>query len=373
MLLDLIRKSQFSNCDFDSCYSFDFEALYAEAKIHAVLGVIADYIPDEYKNEKLMNAFLRQKAFYIQYCNAEYELKRILDSNDIPFVIIKGNAAAISYSIPSYRTMGDIDFIVHQDKYVVTQKVLLTNGYSETHNNGRHITYIKNGFIFELHHHFSGDIDIEEYVIEGIKERTYASIEGHEFPILPPLANGLVLLDHLRRHLRSGLGLRHVLDWMMYVYHYLDDNMWNNQFHIIVKEKGMETIAIVITRMCQLYLGLPNNFNWCKSADESLCKELLDCILVSGNFGSKNQNGYYVEKVSISIKRDGLFKWLQHAGEFNWKLYHKYHWLKPFCWFYQILRYAKQGIKTGRSAKQIKGDLDRSKERMELLKKLGIE
>ena len=94
--------------------------------------------------------------------------------------------------------------------------------------------------------------------------------------------------------------------------------------------------------------------------------------MVSGNFGRKNGQGSSIEKVSTSMKRKGLFHWLQHAGEHNWKAYHKHHWLKPFCWFYQIFRYAKQGIKTGRSSKQIKGDLDRSKERYELLKNLNI-
>lgn len=158
----------------------------------------------------------------------------------------------------------------------------------------------------------------------------------------------------------------------MYVYRNLDDAFWNSEFKAAATEKEMDTLAISATRMCQIYLGLPETINWCKSADENTCDQLMDCILVSGNFGRKKGKGNSVETVSTSIKRKGLFRWLQYAGEHNWKAYHKHHWLKSFCWFYQIFRYAKQGIKTGRNRKQIRGDLDRSKERYELLKKLNI-
>ena len=199
-----------------------------------------------------------------------------------------------------------------------------------------------------------------------------ASIEGHEFPMLSPLANGLVLLDHMRRHLKSGLGLRQVIDWMMYVYHNLDDEFWNSSFRTIAEDKGMDKLAITATRMCQIYLGLPETITWCKSADEKTCEQLMECLLVSGNFGRKNGQGNLVETVSTFIKQEGLFKWLQYAGEHNWETYHKHHWLKPLCWFYQIFRYAKQGFKTGRNKKQLKADLDRSKDRYDLLKKLNI-
>ena len=160
---------------------------------------------------------------------------------------------------------------------------------------------------------------------------------------------------------------------MMYVYRNLDDEYWENEFSRVAKEKKMEKLAVTATRMCQMYLGLPETITWCKGADEKTCEELMECLLASGNFGRKNGRGNSVETVSTNMKRKGLFRWLQYAGEFNWEAYHRHHWLKPFCWLYQIFRYAKQGVKTGRNRKQIRGDLDRSKERFELLKKLGIE
>lgn len=371
-MLALIKKSQFgllSEIDFGNV---DMEVLYNEASIQSVLGLVAPEIPPQYMDNKWQEVIFRSKASYIRYCHAEDELKKVLDDASVPFVILKGNAAAIAYKDPYKRSMGDIDFLVPQEQYSVIKNVLKEKGYIEFHDNGRHAAFSKDGILFEAHHNYCHEIDFEEYLISELSSPVIASIEGHEFPMLSPLANGLVLLDHMRRHLKSGLGLRQVIDWMMYVYHNLDDEFWNIEFKSIAEETGMDTLAITATRMCQIYLGLPETITWCNSADEKTCEQFLNCLLVSGNFGRKNGSGNSVEKVSTSIKREGLFKWLQFAGEHNWKAYHKHHWLKPFCWFYQIFRYAKQGIKTGRNKKQLKSDLDRSKERYELLKKLNI-
>ena len=375
VLLKLIWKSQFGLSEPIDFSTVDTDALYNEALNQSVLGLIAPEIPFEYACGKWMEAIYRQKSSYIRYCHAQDELKKVLDKSSIPFVILKGNASAVCYSEPFRRMMGDIDFLVPQDLYDQTKIILASNGYSEGHDNGRHTAYRKDDQSFELHKHFSHfvEIDIEDYVIKGLANREMCTNVGHEFPMLPKLANGLVLLDHFRRHLQSAVGLRQVIDWMMYVYRELDDDFWNKEFGPVAKEKGMDTLAITVTRMCQMFLGLPQRFIWCMKADDDVCVQLMECILASGNFGRKKGKGISVERVNINIKREGLLHWLQIAGEYNWKAYHKHHWLKPFCWFYQIFRYLKQGIKSGRNRKQLKTDLDNSKERYELLEKLGIE
>ena len=64
-----------------------------------------------------------------------------------------------------------------------------------------------------------------------------------------------------------------------------------------------------------------------------------------------------------------MFRYLQKAGENNWEAYHRHPSLKPLCWFYQIFRYAKQGL--SRRGK-LKEDLDRGRKRYEMLEKLNI-
>ena len=372
-LLELVKISQFGFFEELNWENVDMDALYNEASLQSVLGIVSPEIPSEKCDAKWKEAMFRCKASYIRYCHFEDDLKTLFDDADIPFIVLKGNSAAISYTIPSHRTMGDIDFIVPQNCFDRAREHLISSGYVEGHENSRHIAFTKDGMSYELHRRYSHeDINLENYIIDGLKTPVRAVIDGHEFPMLPKLANGLILLDHMRNHLKRSLGLRQVIDWMMYVYRNLDDDFWNSEFKAVVEEKKMYTLAITATRMCQIYLGLPETITWCKTADEEVCEQLMENLLDSGNFGHKHGKGYSVEFATTNIKRKGLFRWLQHAGEHNWKSYHKHHWLKPFCWLYQFFRYFKQVIKTGRSGKQLKADFDRSNERYELLKKLNI-
>lgn len=378
VLLELIKKSQFGGAIEFPIENCDWDLVYSEAQNQTVLGIIAPEVPvvvreSDEKWQKIQDQLF---AFNLRYFYAENELTKLLDDADIPFVILKGVSAAIYYSHPERRSMGDIDFIVPQDCLEKTQKLLVDNQYvlEKQHTYKRHIGYIKNGISFELHHHYSHDgFDIEDYLIEGIKNRVYEKIDYIEFSMLPKLSNGLLLLDHLRHHLRSGLGLRQVIDWMMYVYRILDDSFWNTEFEYVAQEKGLVTFAKTVTRMCQIYLGLPNTFTWCMDADLAVCDLLLESLFISGNFGRKNGQGRSIEMASVNIKKRGLFRYLQLAGEHNWKAYHKHHYLKPFCWFYQIFHLVWQGIKTGRNRKQLRNDFERSHDRYELLKKLGID
>ena len=148
--------------------------------------------------------------------------------------------------------------------------------------------------------------------------------------------------------------------------------------------------------MCSKYLGLSGELSWCTSGRgtgengsngsepnecrpaatddgiDALADLFMNSLLSSGNFGRSNGTGRDVETVLTSIRRKGLFRWLQYAGEYNWEAYHRHKWLKPFAWIYQIGRYAHRGIKAHRTAGQLIDDLQRSNERTELLRELGL-
>ncbi len=373
VLLQLIKESQFPISEDINWKCVDFDILFNEASAQAVFGLVIPLIPEEYISEKWYDMYLQQKQYNIRYFFSQTYLKNLLDKAKIPFVILKGSAAAINYNNPMNRSMGDIDFIVPSELFNKTKELLQKSGFVVGKLNERHQSYSMNSICFELHHHFSNDIDVDDIISDGLSERLKASIEGYDFPMLSKLANGLVLLDHMRCHLKVSLGLRQVIDWMMFVYHNLDDEFWKNEFQKVAEEKGMDRLAITATRTCQIYLGLPETITWCRNADENDCRMLIECVLSSGNFGRKNGKGKNVEMVSTNIKRYGLFTWLQIAGEHNWKAYQNHHWLRPFCWFYQLFRYAKQRIQSGRKTTSIKADLERSNNRYELLKRLGIE
>ncbi len=382
LLFELIKKSQFGGAEdpvaTEAPEDEDWRVVCEEARVQSILGLILPSVPQTFlvQAPELSEAMYKQVASYARYMHVQDEFCATMQGAGIPFVILKGNAAAVYYRTPSERAMGDIDFQVLPEDFEKTRNHLTAHGYtldkkSEEHE--RHIALEKDGVHFELHRHFSHKIDVDDYVVPGIRAAEMRTVDGHEFPMLPRVANGLVLLDHMKSHMRTGLGLRQVVDWMMYVHAELDDCFWNEEFRAISESKALDKLAIVTTRMCQLFLGLDEKLTWCRGADEQTCRELMENLLLSGNFGRKQGIGSNVEAVTTAFRQEGIFRRLQRAGEFNWKAYKKHHWLKPFCWIYQSFRYIKQGIKAGRNRKQLKGDLDRSKARYELMKKLGIE
>lgn len=373
VLLQAIQKSLW-NTEPTFSTETDWDAVLKEAEKQTVLGIVIGVAPNDIQQQWKSKASM-VTANFIRILHYQAQLCELMKANDIPTVILKGTAAAIYYSNPAQRTMGDIDYLVPQQYFEHAKKLLEQNGYSikEDLKYPRHIDVFKDGISFEMHRFFSHeDINIEEEIIRGIDDLEFNSIYGVPFPMLPPLVNGLVLLTHLTYHLQGGLGLRQMIDWMMFVYRYLDDALWENTFKAMVEKAGLYYVAITATKMCQMYLGLPSDNAWCKEADSDLCSQLLESLLSSGNFGNKHGRGTIVEVVAMNMKKEGLFKYLQIAGLRNWNACQKYSFLKPFAWLYQIIRYMKRGIQIKRDGKQLKSDFDRADQRNDLLKKLGL-
>lgn len=109
--------------------------------------------------------------------------------------------------------------------------------------------------------------------------------------MLPPLENGLVLLAHVNQHLGSGLGLRQILDWQMFVDAHLTDELWERSFQHAAQQIGMEKLAVTTTWLCRTYLGLQTPATWFSEADAQLASDLLLYIMQRGNMGRKMERG----------------------------------------------------------------------------------
>ena len=364
VLLSVIRNTLWQS-KADGLNADNRAEVLEEAVSQAVTGLVPQLTVD---------GELRQMGLFVQYTFAEEMLTEMFREAGIPVAMLKGSAAGVYYPQPYQRTMGDFDFIVRTADFDRARKLLEDNGYFPVRVPKvieRELQYMNDGREYELHYRFSDpDLDIEKYIIDGLEHLETGRIDDHEFPMLPPLANGMVLLAHMRHHLQMGLGLRQMIDWMMYCDKVLDDAFWSSGFEEAATDTGLKTLAVTATRLCQKYLGLKDTITWCNDADDELCDMLMDSLLTSGNFGRKQGRGHSVEKTVTSFKKQGVFRYLQKAGENNWKAYHRHSSLKPLCWFYQVFRYAKQGLSR---RGELKEDLDRGRKRYEMLKKLNIE
>lgn len=153
----------------------------------------------------------------------------------IPVVVLKGAAAAAHYPQPNSRSMGDIDLIVPPDHFEQAFSLMERLGWDndlELEINPRHAGFKKAGCPeIELHRYFSTCTNkqqahfLDQAIYDAIPRAEWTDVAGFSVPVLPPLENGLVLLAHVNQHLGSGLGLRQILDWQMFVGAHLTDEL----------------------------------------------------------------------------------------------------------------------------------------------------
>ena len=367
------------NIDLPFSETVEWDGVFEESKNQRITSLVYEglhtAIPRELgKKWKLYN--LQLIAQCAQIIHETQSLNDLLERNEIRYCILKGTAASVYYPKPMLRSMGDIDFFVAPEMFEDTKRILTSNGYvisKEDEDNPRHLILFKNGIRFELHHVFGDKLFDKRILGNGLDKVIVTQVEGAHFSRLSDLENGMILLEHFRQELHEAVGIRHLLDWMMYVQEVVDDTYWRESFQKMAREFGIETLAITLTHVCQMYFGLSTAFTWCENADEKLCVRLMENLIQAGNFGINLDEGKSVEKTIINFRKEGLFHFLQKAGEYNWKAYHKYACLKPFAWMYQIGRYARQGIQAGlrRNGKGIRNDMSRSSARYKLLKDLN--
>lgn len=373
-LLELIKSSLF-NLPPNFPEGIEWQKVFDEAKAQTVVAIAAQSVPKEvFADWEICVA--QSEAHFMRMIYEQTKLSELLYSNGIPFVIIKGAAAAGYYPRPNVRTMGDIDLLVEEDMFEATFSLLENSGYKFEHDfgDGRDYRFSKGKVEFELHKKYSDkDFDIENYLIDGIKNARTVTVYGNSFPVLPEAENALVLLDHIRHHLFGGLGLRQIIDFMMCV-NAVDEKVFETEILPLFEKAKLDKLAKIITKMCKIHLGLPVNAVWCNSADDETCKELLETVLSSGNFGVKKPYVYRpAQSLTISIKADGLFNTLQKAGMENCPAFKKYKFLRPFAWLYQTFRYIKRGISALRHGDAFAGDISSGKEKADFYKRLGID
>ena len=142
------------------------------------------------------------------------------------------------------------------------------------------------------------------------------------------------------------------------------------EFQPAAQKFGLEKLAVTVTRLCQMYLGLSDKIRWCQSVPESQCEELMEEFIAGGNFGKKRGDRGKVTTVMLGLRKKGYFRGLQRNGILNWEACRKHSWLKPFAWLYQIVRLVRKS--SGLKIAQIQKGMQESAEWEQVLQRLGL-
>ena len=373
-MFDVLRASLFTNEDVPLS---DWQPVYEEMKQQTVAALPGVWLQTHLNAPAWQKHSFLCQAAWTRLMHAQNQLLQLLEAHHIPCVILKGAAAAMAYPHPTLRSMGDVDFLVQRADFEKAAALLERNGYALTHEKdlkaSHHYGYAKNAIRFELHRRIPLVAESDEkwmaFFEAGIDAREWHEIEGHRFPVLPATLNGLVLIFHINQHLRSGLGLRQIIDWMMYV-HTLPADQWE-ALQPLLEETGQMRLAKTVTLLCQRYLGLRKIV---EEAPSLPVDALLAYILEQGNFGRKagfdGKIASFARTVSTPI---GFFQRLQRGGLSNWEAAKKHAVLKPFAWVYQSFRIAGMLIAEKKTPRDFLKQRGHGVEQRSLIEALGLQ
>lgn len=323
-----------------------FSSVYSEMMVQTVstlpdrwLDIKKASIPEKlYTHWKEYGRNTQIKVAYLLF--AQRKLIKLLEDNGIKCVVIKGAAASMLYPDPFLRQMGDIDLLVKRADYARACELMVNDGYeaigNSVHADEHHREFSKFNVCFELHRRLPIVDEKNEGLIrffeDGIDEAETASIENVSFPVLPTVKNGLVLLFHINQHLRVGLGLRQIVDWMMFVDKHITTSEWETEYGPLLSKLKLDKFAKIVTKACVMHLGLGGDRAWCMDADEKTCTAFIDYIMEKGNFAVKVGEDERIASVfARSTNPFTLIGRMHRLGVVDWPAARKHKLLRPFA------------------------------------------
>ena len=301
---EIILLSLVSNALFDSERiipdNVKWDEIIKESAEQAILPIAFSVSKKSYLSKDIEKDIQNQLFAYIannmKVCYGHEYVDDLFRKKDIRYVVLKGCASSNYYQNPIYRTMGDVDFLVHPSDIEKAKCVLIEDGFiSWEEEHLCHIVFKKDDMHFEMHLSPSGMPDgevgelVNEYINDIFDTAVSVVTKNGGYTIPDDFHHGLILLLHTVHHLTGeGIGLRHLCDWAVFVNSFSDER-FREMFEDKLTAIGLWRAAQLFTQLSIRYLGMPEK-NW---AMENVCNDLLQdmiCdIFEGGNFGQKEE------------------------------------------------------------------------------------
>ena len=221
---------------------------------------------------------------------------RTMKAQGIDYRVVKGHVVASCYPQPLLRQSGDIDLYCTAVYYKRFTDFLCAKGV-EIHYDAskKHVEFERHGLLYELHRTLNifSKARWQAYFDKILSEDKGMTVDvgGTQIPTLSPTLNALYIFIHLFHHLiHSGVGLRQLCDWMMWLHQYKDEiNKEELLQHLKVLE--LERAYRVLGAVLVDQLGLPENeFPLAiTDRDRKRSRKIMADIMMMGNFGHNKQ------------------------------------------------------------------------------------
>lgn len=366
----------------------DWESVYQEFKMQSLAAVAYPCVKKHISDESVLNKWKKTAVGQIYHwytmMGEQDRIVSLLEENGYDVAVLKGNACAANYPDPQLRGSGDVDLLVRWEEYDEIYEFLQKQGYhliGEKIETKHHFTVKEKRVLFEIHKRPGGtringteaQTEMLKFFQDGLNQIHHIDCCGHSIPVLPPVQNAMVLLLHTAQHMREGIGLRHMLDWMLFADQYVNNAFWENELQTVAGKGEVEKLAISITAMCQDYLGLSQKLTWCHTGKSDVSEQLLTFVFDQGDFGQKaGQNDAETRVLTASNNVKGFLKRLNESSLYSMPKARKNKILRPAAWCYQLWRYVTKGMKKDRPLETLRKNMAEGKKRRELFDKIGL-
>ena len=304
----------------------DWGSLFAIAKSQAVLGLIANAaltdscvtnLIHEKIKVKLKTFMMTNIATYNLVNNTLLKVVAVLEQAEIPYVLLKGQALARNYPAPELRACGDIDIYVGQDNYLKACAVLSTNATWKENvdplENLKHYD-LKIGAVSVEVHRFSEVLPskyynriYQTYSDDGLRNNVRV-VDFSGISVRTPADdfNAFYIFNHMWHHfLTSGVGLRQICDWMLFLRARKND-INTDKLRKIIEDMNLMKPWQVFGCILVNELGMPQEeFPFYNSHRKKDASKVLRYILTEGNFGHDrdiNKNRHKESYIQRKVK-----------------------------------------------------------------------
>ena len=392
-VLVLLRRALWSEPVSFDCGNFDWLKIETEATRHSILALIygASTPLKKHISSERYQAWRKCTLSWVvnshKLIDDQDELTELLENANITYAILKGTSVSRYYPVPDLRILGDIDLLVRPEDIEQVDQILLSSGYSKRASDDViHHEYWRANTLVEVHFALMNTPDscggrkaeqIADQCLDNIEK---ATLGDHSFFVLTEPFQAFSLLLHMQRHmLISGIGLRQIADWAVYI-DKADYALLEKETIPILQKTGLFQYAKVLTKMCVLFLGLDEEkVQWCCDADNELCCRLWKKVLQWGSLGQEdiegmgnlftdrkkvgNRGGSYIVNLISLLNRIAYreFPWTENKRFFL-----------PVMWIYIPIRYVFRALIGKRPYKNVLSVLNNSRETQNLFEKMKL-
>ena len=276
------------------------------AKSQSVLGIVGNIILSDSILQSSLDSELRAKVKRFVMGNmlmhnqlntlVVKSVKHLNDAGIYP-VLLKGQGLARNYPCPELRQCGDIDLFVGEELYeksYFTFKDIATDidDFSSIYS-GKHFHAFCGKIEFDVHR-FSAYYSLKPYnknyqeeAAKGLTQNlTHYVIDDIEVNTPSLEFNAYYIFNHLFNHfLISGIGLRHLCDWMMFLHVNADKIDRIELKRILTKMRVMKPWK-VFGALCVKKFSMPScECPFYEEVNDKQVFRVMRRILDEGNFG----------------------------------------------------------------------------------------